>query len=58
MLADEMGLGKTAQAISLLDHTNTLLNCMRNANTTIRWLMLHRTTEVKQRARRGLFWEG
>lgn len=32
----------------LLDHTNTLLNYMRNANTTVRWLLLHRTTEVKK----------
>jgi len=32
----------------LLDNTNILLNCMRGANTTIRWLMLHRTTEVKK----------
>jgi len=32
----------------LLDNTKAILDCMRSANVTIRWLMLHRLSEHKK----------
>jgi WASH complex subunit strumpellin len=31
----------------VLDNVNPLLNCARNCNHTLRWFLLHRTTDVK-----------
>lgn len=30
-----------------LDHTKELMNCLRDANVTLRWLMLHKNCKNK-----------
>ena len=31
-----------------LDHTKELMNCLRDANVTLRWLMLHKNCQNKK----------
>jgi hypothetical protein len=38
----------TLQEEFVLDHVKELMNCLRDANVTIRWIMLHRHCKNKK----------